>query len=260
MGPISTLFPNPAVKILEERLWEAARKRYLLEHPSDRNDDARTIMRRIRTAYRDSVSASLEHADREVRAKWAQFKRGMIPELRASLLMLFRMSDLDWYSVEAGPPCSPEVIAVPYELLKHTTAGLLFQHLRKLIEFEELDDETLQALSIYAADEKFKEVLDEVRDHYEAVQIGEKRSRFIVADIIEGDAYFLGEEQHHSLIDMVILCSVGAGTVDKSGKNQKSAAKRWFHQGRKNRLNSRRFAGDNWEVDFEELKSWATNA
>ena len=28
MGPISMLFPNPAVKILEERLWEDARKCY----------------------------------------------------------------------------------------------------------------------------------------------------------------------------------------------------------------------------------------
>jgi hypothetical protein len=258
MGPISMLFPNPAVKILEQRLWDAARKRYLQEHPSDRNDDAKTIMRRTRTAYKDSVAANLEQADHKIRAKWAQFKHAMMPEVQSSLLTLFRMSDLDWYSVEAGTACSPEVIAVPYQLLKHTTTALLSQHLRKQIGFEELDNETLQALSSYAADEKFREMLEELRSHYEPIRIGEKRTRFVVAEIVERDAYFLGEDQHHSLIDMVILCSTGG--AEESRKNQKAAAKKWFHQGRQNRTDNRRFSGDGWEISAEELKSWATGA
>lgn len=258
MGPISMLFPNPAVKILEERLWDSARKRYLQEHPSDRSGDAKTIMRRTRTAYKDSVAADLEQADHKIRAKWGQFKHAMMPEVRSGLLTLFRMSDLDWYAVEAGPAACPEVIAAPYQLLKHTTTGLLFQHLRKQIEFEELDNETLQALSSYAADQKFREVLDELRSHYEPIKVGEKRTRFVVAEIIEGDAYFLGEDQHHSLIDMVILCS--AGGAEESRKNQKAAAKKWFHEVRQNRTDNRRFSGDGWEISAEELKSWATDA
>jgi hypothetical protein len=258
MGPISMLFGNPAVKILEERLWEAARKRYVQEHPSERNDNARAVMRKTKNAYKDTVAASLREADHKVRAKWGQFKHGMIEELRAALATVFRMSEVDWYSVEIGQLPSPDAIAVPYQLLKHMTAALLFRDLRKEIDFEDLDDQTLEALATYAADERFQEVLEGARHDYEPIEIGERRARFVVAEIMERDAYFLGEEKHHSLIDMVILSSVSASPPDGHKKNQKISVKRWFDQDRKNRRNDRRFIGDGWEIGFEQLKSWTT--
>lgn len=256
MGPISMLFGNPAVKVLEERLWEAARKRYLQEHPSERNSDPKTIMRKTKTAYKDSVAASLKEADRKVKAKWGQFKHGMTVELKRALVTVFRMSDVDWYSVEAGQLPSPDVIAVPYQLLKHMTGALLFQFLRKEIEFENLDDETLEALAAYAADQKFLEILEDTRHHYEPFLIGDRSARFVVAEIIKGDSYFLDEEKHHSRIDMVILSSLGASSSDADKHNRKAAAKRWFDKDRKNRRNDRRFTGDGWEIGYEQLKNW----
>jgi hypothetical protein len=260
MGPISMLFGNPAVKVLEERLWEAARKRYLQEHPSERNSDSKTIMRKTRTAYKDSVAASLKEADRKVKAKWGQFKHGMTVELKRALATVLRMSDVDWYSVEVGQIPSPNAIAVPYQLLKHMTGALLFQFLRKEIDFENLDDETLEALATYAADERFQEVLEDARHHHEPFAIGGRAARFVVAEIIKGDSYFLDVETHHSRIDMVILSNLGAGSADGDKHSGKAAAKRWFDQDRKNRRNDRRFTGDGWEIGYEELKTWTVEA
>jgi len=250
------LFPNPAVKILEERLWEAARKRYLAEHPSDLKDDDRTVMRKVKTTYRDTVNAALKEADEKVRAKWGEFKLVMTVDLKTALRTVLRMSDIDWYSVEVGELPTPAVIAAPFQLLKHMAAALLSRELRKEIDFEELDDGTLLALATYAADQRFLDVLEDARRHYEPVEIGERREPFVVAEIIKGDAYFLDEESHHSLIDIVIFSSVGASPSNGRRKNQKIAAKRWLDQDRKNRRNDRRFAGDGWEITLEELKSW----
>lgn len=258
MGPISMLFPNPAVKILEERLWEAARKRYLAEHPSDLKDDTKTIMRKVKTAYKDTVAATLKEADHKVRAKWGEFKHVMTQDLRTALSTVLRMSYVEWYSIEVGQPPNPNVIAAPYELLKSVTAGLLFQSLRKQIDFEDLDDETLQALATYAADERFEEVLEEARRKYKPFEIGDRHARFVVAELIKGDAYYLGEEKHHSLIDMVILSSVDTSPTAGHKRDAKLAVKRWFDQDRKNRSKERRFTADGWEIGFEELKSWAT--
>jgi hypothetical protein len=260
MGPISMLFPNPAVKILEEHLWEAARKRYLAEHPSDLKDDDRTVMRKVRTAYKDTVAATLKEADHKVRAKWREFKHVMTVDLRTALRTVLRMSDIDWYSAEIGQSPNPTVIAAPYQLLKHMTAALLSRGLRKQIDFEDLDEVTLEALATYAADQKFQDVLEDARRHYESVEIGERRAHFVIAEIIKEDAYFLGEENHHSLIDVVILSSIGATPSDGRRKNRKIAAKRWLDQDRKNRRSDRRFTGDGWEISFEQLKSWATRA
>lgn len=259
MAPISMLFGNPAVKVLEDRLWEAARKRYLQEHPADRNEDAKTIMRKTRTAYKDSVAASLKEADHKVRAKWGQFKHAMPVELKRALATVFRMSDVDWYAVEVGQLPSPNAIAVPYQLLKHMTAALLFQFLRKEIDFENLDNETREALATYAADQRFQEVLEDARRHYEPFDIGGRSAQFVVAEIIKGDPYFLDEEKHHSRIDMVILSNVSAPSK-RDKHDRKAAAKRWFNQDRKNRRNDRRFTGDGWEIGFEQLKSWTTGS
>jgi hypothetical protein len=258
MGPISMLFPNPAVKILEEHLWEAARKRYLAEHPSDPKDSDRTVMRKVKTAYKHTVAAVLEEADHKVRAKWGEFKHVMTADLRTALSTVLRMSDVDWYAVEIGQSANPSVIAAPYPLLKHMTAALLSRGLRKEIDFEVLDEDTLEALASYAADQKFDDVLEHARRHYEPVEIGERRAHFVVAEVIKGDAYFLGDENHHSLVDMVILSSVDASPSDERRKNRKVAAKRWLDQERKNRRSDRRFTGDGWEISFDQLKSWAT--
>lgn len=260
MGPISMLFPNPAVKILEGRLWEAARKRYLVEHPSDVKDDDKTIMRKVKVAYKGTVAATLKDADHKVRSKWGEFKHVMTGDLKGALATVFRMSEVDWYSVEDGQLPTPSAIAAPYQLLKHMTAALLFRDLRKEIDFEDLSDEALQALATYATDEKFQDILEDARRHYEPVEIGERRTRFVVAEVIKGDAYFLGEETHHSVIDMMILSSSGSSPSDGHKKQRKVAVKRWFDQDRKNRRNDRRFTGDGWEIGFEELKSWATKA
>jgi len=260
MGPISVLFPNPAVKILEERLWEDARKRYLAEHPFDPGDDAGAIMRRVRKVYRDTVSATLKEADHKVRVRWGALKHTMAAEVREALATVFRMSELDWYSVEAGQQNSPNAIAVPYELLKHMTASLLTRVLRKGIDFENLDNQMLEALATYAVGEKFQEVLDDVRHKHEPVVIGDHHAPFVVAEVIKGDAYFLDEENHHSLLDMVILSNAAPDASRGHKNNPKLAAKRWFHEDRKHRKDDRRFTGDGWEVDLDQLRSWSIKA
>ena len=93
MGPISMLFPNPAVKILEERLWKDARKRYLADHPSDLKDDAENHNAQRKDRLRRSVDAKLKEANHKIRSKWGQFKHGMIEELRTALATVLRMSD-----------------------------------------------------------------------------------------------------------------------------------------------------------------------
>jgi hypothetical protein len=258
MGPISILFPNPAVKILEEHLWEAARKRYLAEHPSGPKDSDRTVMRKVKTEYKDTVTATLKEADHKVRAKWGEFRHVMTADLRTALRTVLRMSEVDWYSAEIGQSPIPTAIAAPYQLLKHMTAALLSRGLRKEIDFEDLDEETREALAIYAADQKFQDLLEDARRHYEPVEIGERRAHFVVAEIIKGDAYFLGEENHHSPVDMVILSSVDASPSDERRKNRKIAVKRWLDQDRENRRSDRRFTGDGWEITFDQLKSWTT--
>ena len=260
MGLVSVLFPNPAVKILEARLWEAAQKRYLQEHPSERSDDATTLMRKTKDAYKATIAENLKQAEHKIRAKWAQFKHDMTAELKRNLITLFRMSDVDWYAIEHAESGRPQVIAAPYQLLKHLATALLFQSLRKQIEFEELDDDTLQALATYAGDQKFRELLEEARGHYEPIEIGNAHEPFAVGEIRERDPYFLGEEQHHSIIDMVILVSAHAGVSGKAAPDPKKAVKRWFHQDRKNRTNDRRFTADGWEISFEQLKGWAIRA
>jgi hypothetical protein len=258
MGPISMLFPNPAVNILEEHLWEAARKRYLADHPSELKNDARTIMRKVKTAYKDTIDARLKEADHKVRAKWRQFNHGMIRELGTAFATVLRMSDVEWYSVELGQPPCPNVIAAPYQLLKSVTGALLFRFLRKKIDFEDLDDETLEALATYAADQKLQEVLERARRNYLTFEVGDQHARFVLVEIIKRDTYFLGEEKHHSLIDMVILSNADENLSKGHKKNQKISVKRWFDQDRKNRRNDRRFSGDGWEITSEQLKSWAT--
>lgn len=258
MGPISTLFENPAVKILEGRLWETARKHYLGEHPCDLGDDSETVMKRVRAAYKDDVAAKVKEAEQQVRTKWREFKHGMTEQLKTALATVLRMSYVEWYAVEAGQLPHPEVIAVPYQLLKHITIDVMPQFLRKNIDFEDLDDAMLEALASYAADHKFEEVLEDARRNYEPFEIGGRWSQFVVAEIIKRDGYFLGEEQHHSQVDMVILGRIDDISTDGNKTNEKVAVKKWFDQDRKNRRNDRRFNGDGWEIEFEELKACAT--
>ena len=258
MGPISILFPNPAVKILEERLWKDARKRYLVDHPSDLKDDARTVMRNVRATYEDTIDAKLEEANHKIRSKWGQFKHGMVGELKKALATVLRMSDVEWYSVELGQFPHPDVIAAPYQLLERVTVSLLFRFLRKGIDFEDLDDETLEALASYAADRRLREVLENARSNHKPFEVGGQGERFVVVEIVQRDPYFLGEEEHHSLIDVVILSNTGENVSNGRKNSPKAAAKRWFNHDRRNRSNDRRFSGDGWEIGFEELKSWAT--
>src|SRR3974390_1437953 len=202
------LFANPAVKILEERLWGAARKRYLQDHPNEHDADEKSIMKKARTVYKISIATSVKEADHKVRSVWSKFRHGMTEQVRVNLGVVLRMSDLDWYAVEAGAQASPEVIAAPCGLLKHVTASLLFRDLRKGIEFEDLDDETLEALATYAVDQRFEEVLEHARRHHESFEIGEQRSCFVIAEVIPDDSYYLGEDQHHCKTCMVILARI----------------------------------------------------
>jgi hypothetical protein len=255
--PFSTFFANPVVEILEERLWETARKRYLGEHSSELKVDDKTVMRKVKSAYKEAVAAAIKEADAKVRARWEEFKHAMTGELEAALATVLQMSNVEWYAVEAGALPHPDVIAVPYQLLKRMTAEVMPQFLRKKIDFENLDDVTLEALAIYAANQKFQEVLEHARRNYKPLEIGDRSTHFVVAEVIKRDAYFLGEEKHHSLVDMVILSSTSRGLSDNEKKNQKAAVKKWFNEERKNRKDHRRFTGDGWEIEFEELKSFA---
>lgn len=255
MWPLLMLFGNPAVKILEEHLWEDARNRYLREHPSDRDIDVKTIRRRTEEAYKEAVAASLKQAEPKMKAKWRQFKHVMFEELRSSLATVFRMSEIDWYAIEVGKLPCPNAIAVPYQLLKQMTSRLLFQQLRGQIDFEDLNDESLHALSSYAVDEGFEEVLEHARRHHQGFEIG-KGARYVIMETIQKDHYFLDEDEHHSAIDMLVLSRVGTPTAGPTKKDEKEAVRRWFGQDRKLRTNQRRFCGDGWEIGSEELKSW----
>lgn len=246
MRSVSTLFSNPAVKILEQRLWQKAAKRYLGEHPADATNDTPTVTERVRTAYKNTVQAAVEEADRKVRGRWAEFKHVMTEEVRSALETVLHMSSVEWYSIEAGQLPNPEIIAVPYELLKHITAELIPQMLRKRIDFENLDDATLEALVSYAVDRRFHEVLEDARRSEKLIRIGTGPAHFAVAEIIKRDAYFLGEDRHHSSIDMVLLRNTDA-----------SSAESW-RENLKNRPEDRRFTGDGWEIEPEELKACAT--
>ncbi|HXY26190.1 MAG TPA: hypothetical protein VEI73_16180 [Candidatus Acidoferrum sp.] len=255
MGTLSMLFGNPAVKKLEERLWERARKRYLGEHPSERTDNDRTVMRKVRDAYRGVVAATLQEEEQKIREAWAEFKKVMTEELKAALTTVLRMSSLEWYSIEAGQLPAPKVIAVPYQLLKRITAELVPQLLRKKIDFESLDDAALEALASYAADERFQHVLDEARHNHELFNIGSGEAKFTIAQVIRRDPYFLGEDRHHSFIDMVLLSSTENTNGDTA--NQRAAFHQWWDEYLKNRRDDRRFTGDGWEIESEELESWA---
>jgi len=257
MGAISVLFGNPAVKILEERLWATARKRYLVEHPYDKNEATKALQQKVEAAYKDAVLATLHEEDQKIRAAWAEFKNVMTEELTTALTTVLHMSSLEWYAIEAGQLPTPKVIAVPYELLKRITAELVVQHLRKKIDFESLNEAALEALASYAVDEKFRDVLNEARRNHQLFRIGSGEVRFAVLQVIKRDAYFLGEDQHHSLIDMVLLGSTSANTSNGNTRAQAAAFHKWFDEYLKTRRNDRRFTGDGWDVESEELRSWA---
>lgn len=255
MGPISMLFPNPAVKILEAHLWEKARKRYLGEHPADANDDNQAVMRKVKNAYRDKVDAAIEEAEQKVRGIWPEFKQVMTEELRTTLATVLHMSSLEWYSVEAGQLPAPRAIAVPYRLLQCVTAELLPQMIRKRIDFEGLGDAMLEALASYAVDQKFRYVIEEARRRHAPFSIGSGGAQFVFSQIKQRDAYFLGEEQHHSRIDMVLLSAAGESATEERINGATDVQK--FDGDLKHRKEDRRFTGDGWEIEPEELKSWA---
>lgn len=202
MGPISTLFANPAVRILEERLWQKAAKRYLGEHPAATKEDTRTVIEKVKTEYRRKVDSAVEEADAKVKGKWPEFKHLMTEEVKTALATVLHMSSVEWYSIEAGQLPNPEVLAVPYELLKHITAELIPQMLRKRIDFENLNDATLEALASYAVDQKFHEVLEDALRNGEPFRVGTEAAHFAVLEVAKRDPHFLGEDQHHSSIDM----------------------------------------------------------
>lgn len=254
MWPLLMLFGNPAVRILEEHLWEHARKRYLREHPSDRDDNVKTIRRRTEEAYKETVAESLKQAEPKMKAKWRQFKHVMFEELRSSLATVFRMSELDWYAIEVGELPHPNAIAVPYQLLRQMTSRLLFQQLRGQIDFEDLNDESLLAFSRYAVDEGFEEVLEHARRHHQGFEVG-KASRYVIVETIRKDPYFLNEDKHHSVVDMLVLSRAGTSSSEHTKKDEKEAVRRWLGQDRKTRADQRRFCGDGWEISLEELKS-----
>lgn len=258
MGPVSTLFENPAVKILEGRLWEAACKHYLDKHPHDLENDSATLMNKVRVAYQDDVAAKVREAEQQVKTNWREFKHVMTEQLKTAFATVLRMSCVDWYAVEVGQLPHPEVIAVPYQLLKHITIDLLPPFLAKNIDFENVDDAMLEALASYAAEHKFEEVLEEAHRNLEAFEIGDRQSHFVIAEMVKRDAYFLGEDKHHSQVDMVIFCRVGESAANSNRSAREPAVKNWFERGRKNRKNDRRFTGDGWEIEFEELKACAT--
>lgn len=258
MAPFSSLFANPVVEILEERLWENARKRYLGEHSSDLQADDKAVMRKVKSTYKDAVAAAIKEADGKVRARWEEFRHIMTEELEATLATVLQMSSVEWYAVEVGTLPHPDVIAVPYQLLKRIAAEVMPQFLRKRIDFENLDDLTLEALAVYAADQKFLAVVEEAHHNYESFEIGDRSNYFVVAEIIKRDAYYLGEDNHHSLVDMVILTRTAGGPSDKDNKNQKVTVKKWLNEDRQKRRDDRRFTGDGWEIELEELKSFAT--
>jgi hypothetical protein len=166
------------------------------------------------------------------------------------------MSNVEWYSLEAGELPAPQVIAVPCQLLKQMTADLMPQFLRKRIDFENFDQETLEALATYAADQRFQEVLEEARRNHEPFTIGSQHGQFVIVEIIKRDAYFLGEDQHHSLVDMVILGSAGQDAADRDKRNHRGTLKKWFEEQRRNRRDDRRFTGDGWEIEPEEMRPW----
>lgn len=259
MGALSILFGNPAVKKLEELLWETARKRYLGDHPLERTEDSRVLMRKVKTTYKDVVAAAIQEEDPKIRAAWAEFKKVMTEELKTALSTVLSMSSLEWYSTEAGQPAAPNVIAVPFQLLKRISAELVPQLLRKKIDFESLDDAALEALASCAADERFKDILEEARRSHELFRVGPGGAQFAIAQIIKRDAYFLCDDRHHSLIDMVLLCS-SENLPSRDTASQRVAFRKWQEEYLRTRRDDRRFTGDGWEIETEELKSWAAQS
>lgn len=260
MNPLSKLFANPAVKILEQSLWADARRRYLVEHPADQDQNVRTIAHRAEAAYKHDVRAAVREQDDKIRAKWHEFKHGMSKELSTALSTVLRMSDIDWYSVEIGEPTKPDAVAVPYELLKHASGALLYQILRKKIEFEDLTNEALRALARYAADEKFLEIVEHARRNHVAFKIGDSGAWFVLVELIKDDSYFIEDEKHHSRLDMLILRRVRETGREVDRQSRKLAAKVWLHEDREKRPEDRRFSPDGWEIDADELKSWLLEA
>jgi hypothetical protein len=56
---------------------------------------------------------------------------------------------------------------------------------------------------------------------------------------------------------MVLLASAGADSVHEEKDNRRATFKKWLDEELKNRKEDRRFTGDGWEIEPEELKSWA---
>ena len=157
MGMFSLLFSNPVTKILEQRLWEVARKRYLEQHKDPIKDTA-ILLQNVREEYKDWVAQMLKEGDEKIKAKWGQFKHEMITQLRLSLTGLLKLSKLESYSIESGQLPYPNAIAAPYELVKRGTAEVMALLLKQKIDFENLSDDELPALAIYAADRSFQDV------------------------------------------------------------------------------------------------------
>ena len=124
MGMFSLLFSNPVTKILEQRLWEVARKRYLEQHKDPIKDTA-ILLQNVREEYKDWVAQMLKEGDEKIKAKWGQFKHEMITQLRLSLTGLLKLSKLESYSIESGQLPYPNAIAAPYELVKRGTAEVM---------------------------------------------------------------------------------------------------------------------------------------
>jgi hypothetical protein len=146
------------------------------------------------------------------------------------------VSRSNWYSIEAGGELYPEILAIPYEVLRHWTQERLPAVLPDAhIKFNGMDEDELEVWSQYIVDKGFERAIDRFRRRRTSFKIGEVSRRVVMVEVHEEDDYFLEDNPRPSTVKMVILGTYGTQETD--------AAEAWDALKKKGRPVDRRFTG-----------------
>lgn len=254
---------DPILSRIVDALWERAKKRYVEEGGSPIEDLA-SISKEVKECLKDWVDNWHKEESKKWKVAKKEFKLIIRKKILNSLSLVILNSKQEWYSIEEGNlPSFPEVVAVPYDLLKEKTVKKLPSLLKEKIQFKNMYLETLEALSRHAVEKEYEKVFSEAAKKLIHFKIEDRTDPFIIVDRIKKDFYFLGDESHASLVDMVILSTFRNNITEREKekkKEERKAVQRW--KKRRNdpdgRSDNRRFTGKGWNLDNKSLRKIST--
>ena len=237
-------FGNPWTDHLEAELVQALVERYK-DNDKTFTGDIKTLSKNVRDEFKSQLKQWFMAEDEKVEKNWKEFKSIIKQQESDAIKLALKRSLIKNYSKEK----SSEILAIPKKLLMKLTIYELPQLLKMKIQFADMDDETRQALSKYAVEIKFDNILNLLRKDNVILDID--YGEYILVDEIENDHYYIDDETTATRNIMIFFSKVeyiySSSSQKEIKKETKKAIKKW-EQHLKNRPDDRRFIFSNWET------------